>query len=245
MILDAGVRQDDNDVYGSKTSPRLGIQLEATDSTRLRASWGQAFSPPSIGELYFPVSGNPELEPETSESLELGVEQRFGGWVLGLTGFQNDLSNLIEFDFASYQNVNIGSRPNPGCRVGSGFLKGGWRLRWNGTYLETEDLDTGQVLLRRPRESSNLVVAYAPKNWSTSLTGLYVGDREDVDPITFRTHWSTRPTFDSMWRPGGGPALDWLPTRESKTSWERSINRPSDSQRPGRTFVVGVATSFR
>ncbi len=244
VILDGGVRQDDNDVFGSKTSPRLGVQVEVTDSTRLRASWGQAFSPPSIGELYFPVSGNPELEPETSESLEVGLEQRFGGWVLGLTGFQNDLSNLIEFDFASYQNFNVGRARTQGVELEAGFLKGHWRLRWNGTYLETEDLDTGQVLLRRPGESSNLVVAYAPKNWSTSLTGLYVGDREDVDPITFdRTPNEAYVRLDvaARWRPGTRLAPYARIENLLGEEYQPALGFPA----PGRTLVVGVATSFR
>lgn len=244
VILDAGVRQDDNDVYGSETSPRLGIQLAATESTRLRASWGQAFSPPSIGELYFPVTGNPELEPETSDSLELGVEQRFGGWVLAVTGFQNDLSNLIEFDFASYQNVNIGSARTQGVELEAGFLKDRWRLRWNGTLLETEDLETGQVLLRRPRESSNLVVSYAPEGWSTSLTGLYVGDREDVDPITFdRTVNEAYFRLDvaARWRPGTRLAPYARIENLLGEEYQPALGFPA----PGRTLVVGVATSFR
>lgn len=244
VILDAGVRQDDNDVYGSETSPRLGIQLAATESTRLRASWGQAFSPPSIGELYFPVTGNPELEPETSDSLELGVEQRFGGWVLAVTGFQNDLSNLIEFDFASYQNVNIGSARTQGVELEAGFLEDRWRLRWNGTLLETEDLETGQVLLRRPRESSNLVVSYAPDGWSTNLTGLYVGDREDVDPITFdRTVNEAYFRLDvaARWRPGTRLAPYARIENLLGEEYQPALGFPA----PGRTLVVGVATSFR
>jgi vitamin B12 transporter len=220
------------------------VQLAVTDSTRLRASWGQAFSPPSIGELYFPVSGNPDLEPETSESLEFGIEQSFGSWVLGLTGFQNDLSNLIEFDFASYQNVNVGRARTQGIEVEAGFQKDRWRLRWNGTYLETEDLDTGQELLRRPRESSNLVVVYAPKSWSTSLAGLYVGDREDVDPITFQRMVNEgyfRLDVAARWRPGTRLAPYARIENLLGEEYQPALGFPA----PGRTFVVGVATSFR
>ena len=244
VILDAGVRQDDNDVFGSRTSPRLGVQFAATDSTRLRAAWGQAFSPPSIGELYFPVSGNPELEPETSESLELGIRQRLGGWVLGVTGFRNDLSNLIEFDFASYRNVNVGSARTQGVELEAGYQKDRWRLRWNGTYLETEDLETGQVLLRRPKESTNLVVGYSPPGWSASLTGLYVGDREDVDPITFQRTVNEaylRVDLAGRWRPG----TRWAPYARIENLLGEDYQPALGFPAPGRTFVVGLATSFR
>ena len=244
VIVDAGVRQDDNDVYGSETSPRLGVQLALTDDTRLRASWGRAFSPPSIGELYFPLSGNPDLEPETSDSVELGIEQRFGGWAVALTGFRNDLSNLIDFDFATYQNVNVGRARTQGLELEAEYLRERWRLRWNGTYLETEDLDTGQVLLRRPRESSNLVVVYTPEGWSTSLTGFYVGDREDVDPITFERSVNEayfRLDLAARWRPGTRLA----PYARIENLLGEEYQPALGFSAPGRTFVVGVATSFR
>jgi vitamin B12 transporter len=244
VTLDAGVRQDDNDVYGSKTSPRVGLQVAVTDRTRMRASWGQAFSPPSIGELYFPVSGNPELEPETSESLELGLEQRAGGWVFGLTGFRNDLSNLIEFDFATYRNVNVGRARTQGLELEAGYRRDRWGLRWNGTYLETEDLDTGQELLRRPGESTNLVVSYSPPNWSTSLSGLYVGDREDVDPITFQRTVNEayfRVDVAARWRPGTRLAPYARIENVLGEDYQPALGFPA----PGRTFVIGLATSFR
>ncbi len=244
VILDAGVRQDDNDVYGSETSPRLGMQLAVTDGTRLRASWGQAFSPPSIGELFFPLSGNPDLEPETSESLELGIEQRVGRWVLGLTGFQNDLTNLIDFDFATFQNINVGRARTRGVELEAGFQADRWLVRWNGTYLDTEDLDTGQALLRRPGESSNLVVNYSPRGWSASLTGLYMGDREDVDPITFERTVNEgyfRVDVAARWRPGTRLAPYARIENLSGEDYQPALGFPA----PGRTFVIGLATSFR
>ena len=244
LTVDAGLRQDDNDVYGSKTSPRVGLQLAATPTTRLRASWGQAFSPPSIGELYFPMTGNPELEPETSESVELGVEHKVGSWVLGVTGFQNELSNLIDFDFVTFRNVNVGRARTRGVELEAGFERERWWLRWNGTYLDTEDLDTGEVLLRRPRESSNLVVGFSPSGWSTSLTGLYVGDREDVDPITFQRTVNEgyfRVDVAARWRPGSRLAPYARIENLLDEEYQPALGFPA----PGRTFVVGLSTSFR
>jgi vitamin B12 transporter len=244
LILDAGVRQDDNDAYGSEVSPRLGLQVAVTDHSRLRASWGRAFSPPSIGELYFPGSGNPELEPEISESLELGIEQRVGGWLLAVTGFHNDLTNLIDFDFVTFQNVNVGRARTRGVELEAGYYqRDRWRLRWNGTFLDTEDLDTGEALLRRPRESSNLQLSYTPPGWVASFTGQWVGDREDVDPISFeRTVNEGYYRFDlaARWRPGSRLAPYARIENLSGEQYQAALGFPA----PGRTLVVGVATSL-
>jgi outer membrane cobalamin receptor len=126
----------------------------------------------------------------------------------------------------------------------AGYQKDRWRLRWNGTYLETEDLETGQVLLRRPRESTNLVVGYSPPGWSASLTGLYVGDREDVDPITFQRTVNeayVRVDLAARWRPGTRLAPYARIENVLGEDYQPALGFPA----PGRTFVLGLATSFR
>lgn len=56
--VDLGVRYDSNDVFGSEASPRAGVQFFLTEATRIRASYGEAFRAPSVGELFFPLTGN-------------------------------------------------------------------------------------------------------------------------------------------------------------------------------------------
>jgi len=68
-----GVRWDDHDDWGSEVSPRADLGWRLSDTFELRGGYGKAFRPPSIGELYFPLSGNPDLEPETSSSTDLGL----------------------------------------------------------------------------------------------------------------------------------------------------------------------------
>ena len=126
MRLDLGLRRDDNDVYGGKTSLRAGTVVKLGEGTLLRASYGEAFRAPSLGELFFPGSGNPDLKPEDSRSYELGIEHVAGGWRFGLTGFENRLHNLIDFDLATFTErqhrprAHAGaSRPRPATARGS------------------------------------------------------------------------------------------------------------------------------
>jgi len=93
-----GVRWDDHDDWGSEVSPRADLGWRLSDTFELRGGYGKAFRPPSIGELYFPLSGNPDLEPETSSSTDLGLvyttRSKKSQWQV--TTFSTDLDNLID-----------------------------------------------------------------------------------------------------------------------------------------------------
>jgi vitamin B12 transporter len=244
LSVDAGLRHDDNDSFGAQTSPRFGTQLLLTPRTRLRASWGEAFRAPSLGELFYPLSGNPELQPETSESLEIGVQHQQGYWLMGLTAFETDLSNLIDFDFATFQNINVGRARSRGLEAEVNWSSERWALRWNATYLEAEDLESGEALLRRPEESSNLVLRYRHAPWSISVTGRYVGEREDVDPLTFERavndsflHWDVA----ARWRSAGR----LTPYARIENLTDEDYSEVLGYPAPGITLVAGLAVSYR
>jgi len=79
-----GARIDNNDEFGSQVSPRAGITFKPADGTVLRMAGGKAYRPPTISDLYLPPTtfmgmifkGNPDLEPETLWSGELGVRKK-------------------------------------------------------------------------------------------------------------------------------------------------------------------------
>ncbi len=114
-----GIRWDDADPWGSETSPRADLGYRISDTFELRAGYGKAYRPPSVGELYFPFSGNPDLQPETSTSADLGfvytTRDRASQWQV--TAFSTDLENLIEFDYSTYANANIGSAAIRGAEM--------------------------------------------------------------------------------------------------------------------------------
>ena len=183
-----GVRWDDAQQWGSETSPRIDLGWRLSDAVELTAGYGTAFRPPSIGELYYPLSGNPDLVAETSSSADIGFVfgAREGASRFEIVAFSTDLENLIEFDFATYRNHNIGTARIRGAEIswteqlgrrGASILQA--------TYLDSED-DEGMQLLRRPEWSGSATVH---GNFSHHLNGditvYYVGARDDVDPITF------------------------------------------------------------
>ncbi|HEX9944721.1 MAG TPA: TonB-dependent receptor [Thermoanaerobaculia bacterium] len=241
--MELGLRRDDNDVYGAETSLRAGAVVKLARGVRLRASYGEAFRAPSLGELFFPGSGNPGLEPEDGESWELGLEREAGGWRLALTAFENRLRNLIDFDFATFRNVNVGRTRSRGVEAEAGLRRGIFAAALNGTWLDAEDLDTGLELLRRPEQSANLVLTAQPGPWTLSLVGRYVGDRADVDPVTFERAENpsyVRIDLAARWR-----ALPWLsPYARLENAADEQYGAALGFPSPGRTLIGGVAVEF-
>ncbi len=182
----AGARWDDADPWGSELSPRATVSHLA-GSARIWASWGEAFRAPALGELYFPFSGNPNLKAERSRGGEVGVSWAFGrGAALAqVVAFSNRVTDLIQFDFASYAFANVGRAEMNGVEVSFLQRLGGARLRAGLTWLEAEDGD-GLPLLRRPEWSGHLAVGGRfPRGAEGEVALVWVGERPDVASVTF------------------------------------------------------------
>jgi vitamin B12 transporter len=236
-----GVRWDDAEQWGSETSPRIDLGWRLSDTVELTAGYGAAFRPPSIGELYYPFSGNPDLVAETSSSADIGListsKNRTSRWEL--TAFSTNLENLIEFDYATYQNHNIGSATIRGAEISwtRSLGKRGASLM-QATYLDTED-DDGLPLLRRPEWSGSWTVhGIFSRHLSGDLTLLYVGARDDVDPITFeRSKASSYTTGDialaySLWN---GVEITGRILNVLDEDYQEVLGYPA----PGRRYLFG------
>jgi vitamin B12 transporter len=187
VTVTAGLRYDHYTTYGDAWSPRGTVSWLSTDQLwKIRASGGTGFRAPSIGELYYPFSGNPNLQPEKSTSAEVGAERYIGNGKAELSVFWNDLRNLIVYDFTAQQDVNVGHARTYGAELGwQQTLSPELAVNVTYMYLKTEDLETGAPLLRRPKNGATLGVSWMPiptLNLSPRL--LYVGSRADADPGT-------------------------------------------------------------
>jgi vitamin B12 transporter len=119
LVINAALRQDEHSEYGGHTTGRLTGAYSLQTDTVLRASFGTGFRPPSHDEL-FASYGNPDFEPETSMSADMGVEQVLAGGRarLGATLFWLEIDDLIEFDLNSFTYVQTsGSADSKGVEL--------------------------------------------------------------------------------------------------------------------------------
>lgn len=187
-VLTAGLRYDRHSDFGRAWSPRGTLAwLDPSGGWKLRVSAGSAFRAPSVGELFYPFGGNPDLEPERVTSWEAGAERYFAGGRLDVSLFWNELRNLIVFDFVSSSNENVGRARTRGVEVA-------WRQRISArvevdagyTWLDAKDRVSGEDLIRRPRHRAFAAVVVRPTERLTlSPRAVFVGRRPDRDALTF------------------------------------------------------------
>ncbi|MDX2003416.1 MAG: TonB-dependent receptor [Chitinophagales bacterium] len=108
------------DTFTSDAKPllRFGFNYQAAEATFIRGSIGQGYRFPTIAEKFVNTSiggigiyPNPQLEPETGWSAELGIKQglKIKNWLgyVDLTGFINQYDNMMEFTFGQYGEFTI------------------------------------------------------------------------------------------------------------------------------------------
>jgi iron complex outermembrane receptor protein len=125
-----------NGEYSGKPVFRAGTNLMITEGTYMRASIGQGYRFPSIGERYIVTSvggfgfyPNPELKAETSWSTEIGFKQMFRiknflGFV-DLVGFYQKFDNFVEFYAGLWGDPPSDNPFDVGRRLGFKFVNTG------------------------------------------------------------------------------------------------------------------------
>jgi len=249
LVVTAGVRWDDHSAFGSAVSPRITAAWRVTPTLKLRAAVGTAFRAPSTGELYYPYSGNPALRPEKSNGYEVGVEKSVGkGLVAEVSGFWNDIRDLIEYDATStFMNQNIGSARTRGVELALRTPVGARStVRASYTYLDAKDLDANALLVRRPRHRASATYATTfVSGGAFSLTGMWVGARPDRDAADF-----TKLVEDASYLRVDS-AVTLPPLVFSLAPFVRVTNllgrqyvEASGFPAPGRRFLAGLASAF-
>ena len=114
-----GVRHDDYNIYGGKTT--LGGNIAYTPNkgrTVFRATYGEGFRAPTLSEGQHPF-GNPNLKPETARNFDLGVEHKFqdGSAQVYATYFNRRGNDLINYS-AAFQLENIDRVKTQGLETG-------------------------------------------------------------------------------------------------------------------------------
>jgi iron complex outermembrane receptor protein len=126
--LTAGVRHDDYSDCGGTTNPRLALVWDASLDLTIKLLYGHSFRAPSFSEQYSinnPVhQGNPNLRPETNQTLEAAFRWRaLRDTQINLNFFHYEMSDIIRLV------------PNPEPAVGAAYSNTG-RQHGNGMELE-------------------------------------------------------------------------------------------------------------
>ncbi|MCB1905057.1 MAG: TonB-dependent vitamin B12 receptor [Gammaproteobacteria bacterium] len=141
--LQLSLRNDDNEQFGDRTTGSAAWGYRLSDGLRLSLSYGTAFKAPTFNELYFPFFGNLDLQPEESESVELGLygQSFLGGWSVNI--YETTIEDMIAYDANSGLAANIDKARIRGLEATLTTSVSDWDLNASLTLLDPENRSVG------------------------------------------------------------------------------------------------------
>ena len=183
--LQAAARRDDYSDFGVARTGLLGYGYELNEAWKITAMASTAFRAPTFNDLYYPVFGNPNLQPEHSRSAEAGVQYAAREQLARVVVFRSRYRDLIQFNPATFLPENVAHAHVSGTELtwSGGF--GEWRARLSLTHQNPVNDDTGTTLLRRARNYGSGEVARESGAWRASAEVIRSGKRPDNDIVAF------------------------------------------------------------
>ena len=211
LHLQLSGRLDDNSRFGSRFTGQFAVGYDIGEAWQLMGSFGSAFRGPNLSEQYSPgigglFAGNPDLDPESSTSGEVGLRwSHASAGTLSGAIYRTDVDDLISFSGENFQAINIAEARLKGVEFDYKFSRNAWLLSANATFQSTEDRSTGESLLRRPDQKGSITLDHRFNNGSwLGLQWFISGIRKDFGGIeldgynlvNFSAGWA----FHTKWR---------------------------------------------
>lgn len=173
LTLSAGIRLENNSVYGKAFVPMVGVSYIQSSQTSFKASVAKGFRNPTIMELYL-YAPNALLQPESMMNYELTwLQTAFENKLqCELTAFVVNGENLIQIAGIppAMKRQNIGTFNNKGIEFSAKYHVGkGLMLHGNYSFVDIE-----KAVLASPRQQANLSLNYQYKIWNFNLSAQYI-----------------------------------------------------------------------
>ena len=121
LNITAGIRLIENKAFGFHATPKVSAMFKVAD-LRIRTGWSRGFKSPTpkesgyhylrtMGATTFFYMGNPDLKPQTSDYISAGIEYSRGGFSASVTGYRNELFNMITLVNVPLSQIPAGSAP--------------------------------------------------------------------------------------------------------------------------------------
>jgi len=175
------VRNTDHEGFGNHDTWNMNYQYHVETGTRLYAGLGTAFRAPDNTDR-FGYGGNPELLPETSENIELGLifDLRENSQ-LKLSLFKTTIQDLIVLTgvWPIYKMDNVEEAEITGFEISFDHQVDEWQYRFNALLQDPINKTLDEPLSRRAQSTVNMQVSYQHAQWQVSAYASLVSARDD------------------------------------------------------------------
>jgi outer membrane cobalamin receptor len=184
LTLNAGLRLQDHQVYGTEWIPAGGMAYRITSGSTIKVSIAKGFRSPTIQELYI-WNHNMNLKPETIMSYETGLLQSFLNQKLKfeLTGYIIKGNNLI---------INV---PLEGLQNAGEVFNKGIEFSANANLISNLDLNLtySYIHMKSP--------VYATPKYHLFLSGNYhPGKFQFMTSLQYVNHLDTDPSANTSYQ---------------------------------------------
>ncbi len=185
-----------NAKHFSRLSPYLNIGYSVFKDFSLRAFYKDIFRMPTFSDLYYPLMGNPDLEPENAKMYDLGANYDLQLGEMDLHLSADIYSNLVTNKIVAFPNksiyswtiLNFGKTKSTGFDWSANFtfpFTASSKLTVGTSYSYQRALDitdtNGPSYLHQlpytPRVSGSSNAGIAGENWFIQATVLWSGHR--------------------------------------------------------------------
>ncbi|MBB1288729.1 TonB-dependent receptor [Pseudoalteromonas sp. SR43-6] len=177
VLANLTVRQDDDEQFGDETTYTAAAGYHLSEDAIFRISQSTGFKAPTFNDLYYPLYGNPDLQPEKSVNRELGLSVDFDIAQVDIAIFRNNIEDKIDYD-ANFALANIDEARYEGVEFSLSQQFFGFDSNLNFAYLSAEDEETGAELRNVAKRTFNWELAKQFGAFDASLDMQYRSDRQ-------------------------------------------------------------------
>jgi hemoglobin/transferrin/lactoferrin receptor protein len=264
----------------TSVSPKLGAIWRFDDQWSMFANYAHGFRAPPYNDVNLGFTNfmfgytaipNPDLKPETSNGLELGLRRVGEAAYFGLSGYYNDYRDFIESfvlvgfndqGLMVFQSRNVADARIYGAELKAGVDFGalsdawrGWSLRGSAAWARGDNRTDGVPLDSVDPLRASLGLAYDGSVWGAELAGSFADRKDRVsDPTYYRpsgygvldlmAHWKFAPgaRIDlGVFNLGDRKYTDWADVPPGVAAASATLDRYT---RPGRTVSASRAVSW-
>jgi vitamin B12 transporter len=175
----AVVRQTDHDDFGNQTTWNIDYRYWVSAGTNLYVGAGEAFRAPDATDRFGSI-GNPDLDPEKSKTIEIGIEHRpTENSILSMTYFENRIEDLIEPNATFTRVENIEEAKIKGIEINLQGQRERWQYAVSVLAQNPENTELNETLSRRAKSRINTRLSYNQDRWQAGGNLLFVGKRDN------------------------------------------------------------------
>ncbi|MEG1412183.1 MAG: TonB-dependent receptor [Acidaminococcaceae bacterium] len=186
-------------------SPKLAFEYKTNKDTSYYASYGHSFNPPILYQVYRDGGGemgkvraNPDLNPETSNTIEIGLKKSLGiKTKLGIAIYQAKTKDKVEYithyqpggkdaEFKRYENAGTEDKKGVEFDLKHQFDKT-WGVYGNYAWQRGEITNSKNATYTNydiPKHLLHAGVNYTKDKWNIALDAQYVSERQAADSVT-------------------------------------------------------------